>query len=99
MVAVEASLVLNEIATGERMTPGQNEAEVRVSSLDRAGDAIDLVAATVDVPGLVEHVGTRSLRVSNSDPASKGARFRKDSRCCRLSYWIARNPEINCRTD
>ena len=29
MVAVEASLVLNEIATGERMTPGQNEAESR----------------------------------------------------------------------
>ena len=27
MVAVEASLVLKEIATGERMTPGQNEAE------------------------------------------------------------------------
>ena len=29
MVAVEASLILNEIATGERMTPGQNEAESR----------------------------------------------------------------------
>src|SRR5205814_9384792 len=31
------------------------EAKVRVSSLDRARDAIDLVAATVDAPGLVEH--------------------------------------------
>src|SRR5881409_1489938 len=29
--------------------------KVRVSSLDRARDAIDLVAATVDAPGLVEH--------------------------------------------
>src|SRR5882724_11934203 len=29
MVAVEASLVLNEIATEERVTPGQNEAESR----------------------------------------------------------------------
>jgi hypothetical protein len=29
--------------------------KVRVSSLDRACDAIDLVAATVDAPGLVEH--------------------------------------------
>ena len=28
--------------------------KVRVSSLDRASDAIDLVAATVDAPGLVE---------------------------------------------
>jgi hypothetical protein len=26
-----------------------------MSSLDRAGDAMDLVAATVDAPGLVEH--------------------------------------------
>ncbi len=26
MVAVEAYLILNEIATGERTTPGQNEA-------------------------------------------------------------------------
>ena len=26
-----------------------------MSGLDRAGDAIDLVAATVDAPGLVEH--------------------------------------------
>src|SRR5207247_1561074 len=31
------------------------EAKVRVSSLDRARDAIDLVAATVDAPRLVEH--------------------------------------------
>src|SRR5258707_850325 len=30
-------------------------AKVRVSRLDRARDAIDLVAATVDAPGLVEH--------------------------------------------
>src|SRR5207245_8808329 len=29
--------------------------KVRVSSLDRARDAIDLVAAMVDAPGLVEH--------------------------------------------
>ena len=29
--------------------------KVRVSSLDRARDAIDLVAATVDAPGLEEH--------------------------------------------
>src|SRR5438034_6560104 len=29
--------------------------KVRVSSLDGARDAIDLVAATVDAPGLVEH--------------------------------------------
>src|SRR5258708_11961425 len=29
--------------------------KIRVSSLDRARDAIDLVAATVDAPGLVEH--------------------------------------------
>jgi hypothetical protein len=29
--------------------------KVRVSSLDRARDAIDLVAATVDAPGLVEN--------------------------------------------
>ena len=29
--------------------------KVRVSSPDRARDAIDLVAATVDAPGLLEH--------------------------------------------
>ena len=29
--------------------------KVRVSSLDRARDAINLVAATLDAPGLVEH--------------------------------------------
>src|SRR5215472_1459654 len=38
MIAVEASVVLNEIATGERMTPGQNQAESHY------------VAATCDIP-------------------------------------------------
>jgi len=38
MVAVEASVVLNEIDTGERMTPGQNQAESHY------------VAATCDIP-------------------------------------------------
>jgi hypothetical protein len=38
--------------------------KVRVSSLDRARDAIDLVAATVDAPGLVENAifGNFSIR-------------------------------------
>jgi hypothetical protein len=43
--------------------------KVRVSSLDRAGDAIDLVAATVNALGLVEHAIFGEYLVDGRAPA------------------------------
>src|SRR2546427_193556 len=47
---------LDPPAIAQFLGPGNRLiSKVRVSSLDHARDAIDLVAATVDAPGLVEH--------------------------------------------
>src|SRR2546430_12892313 len=47
---------LDPPAIAQFLGPGNRLiSKVRVSRLDRARDAIDLVAATVDAPGLVEH--------------------------------------------
>src|SRR5205809_2864378 len=53
------------------------EAKVRVSSLDRARDAIDLVAATVDAPGLVEHAIFGEDLVDGRTP-TRGVVFTED---------------------
>jgi hypothetical protein len=51
--------------------------KVRVGSLDRARDAIDLVAATVDAPGLVEHAIFGEDLVAGRAPAC-GVVFTED---------------------
>ena len=51
--------------------------KVRVSSFDRACDAIDLVAATVDAPGLVEHA-IFGKDLVDSRPPTRGVVFTKD---------------------
>src|SRR5437870_7143790 len=51
--------------------------KVRVSSLDRARDAIDLVAATVDAPGLVENAIFGEDLVDGRAPA-RGVVFTED---------------------
>src|SRR2546422_5367924 len=51
--------------------------KVRVSSLDRARDAIDLVAATVDAPGLVEH-GIFGEDVVDGRTPTRGVVFTED---------------------
>src|SRR5207247_5545404 len=51
--------------------------KVRVSSLDRSRDAIDLVAATVDAPGLVEHAIFGEYLVDGRPP-TRGVVFTED---------------------
>src|SRR5260221_9150459 len=51
--------------------------KVRVSSLDRARDAIDLVAATVDAPGLVENAIVGEDFVDGRAP-TRGVVFTED---------------------
>src|SRR5207244_8758419 len=51
--------------------------KVRVSSLNRAGDAIDLVAATVNALGLVEHAIFGEYLVDGRAPAC-GVVFTED---------------------
>jgi hypothetical protein len=45
--------------------------KVRVSSLDRARDAIDLVAATADTPGLVENAIFGEAAFCLSSPSAR----------------------------
>jgi hypothetical protein len=51
--------------------------KVRVSSLDRARDAIDLVAATVDAPGLVETQSSVKMSSTGRAP-TRGVAFTED---------------------
>jgi len=51
--------------------------KVRVSSFDRSRDAIDLIAATVDATGLVEHAIFGEDLV-NGRPPTRGVVFTKD---------------------
>src|SRR5881409_3882604 len=69
---------LDPPAIAQFLGPGNRLiSEVRVSSLDRARDAIDLVAATVDAPGLVEHAIFGEDLVDRRAPA-RGVVFTED---------------------
>src|SRR5881409_2876823 len=76
---------LDPSAIAQFLGPGNRLiSKVRVSRPDRARDAIDLVAATVDAPGLVEHA------IFGEDCGS--AR----STCCRT--WLASSRLLAARS-